>query len=301
MPRQITTSESGKLVGEEIKKSLDQAANRFDSLLDQDDLKLVTDIRNMVDAQDKKVNNMNERTDRMVSEGKRARGRLIEAQRKIFKLVDRKAAKQAAVGRNEFKIKQINERLLTLEKNIEHSKNCLRTEIRGPDEMLNSQKKLKIAYETQQDRHTRILRLLRRRDHVMEELKISVEKDTKYRERMNGLLDRLKNQMETQNKVKKNIVVKVDHIKALHQSILDTEPKLRQAHTRMRRVEVICFDLEDKINRRQEELGKIKVETAALHEDVNQAKVKYEIEKGKSFKGIDVKRQLIETIQNAKV
>jgi len=274
---------------------------RFESPLDMDDLKLVADIRDVVEKQDKKVKNMNERTDRMVAEGKRARGRLIEAQRKIFRLTDQRSAKQTTVDRNEFKIKQVDERLRTIETNIDFSKNCLRTEIRGPDEMLNSQKRLKLAYEQQQERHTRILRLLRRRDHVMGQLKISVEKENKYRERMQGLLDRLKNQMEKQNKVKKNIVVKVDNIKALHQNILNLEPKLRQAHTRMRRVEVICFDLEDKINRRQEDLGKTKVETAALHEDINQAKVKYEIEKGRSFKGVDVKRQLIETIQNAKV
>lgn len=275
--------------------------HRFESLLDQDDLKLVADIRDIVEKQEKKVKNQNERTDRMVTEGKRSRGRLLEAQRKIFALTDKRSAKQSAVDRNEFKIKQIDERLRSIEGNIDHTKNCLRTEIRGPDEMLNAQKRLKLAYEQQQERHTRILRLLRRRDHVMGQLKISVDKETKYRERMQGLLDRLKNQMEKQNKVKKNIVVKVDNIKALHQNILNLEPKLRQAHTRMRRVEVICFDLEDKINRRQEDLGKIKVETEAMQEDINQAKVKYEIEKGKSFKGIDVKRQLIETIQNAKV
>jgi chromosome segregation ATPase len=275
--------------------------NRFDNPLDQDDLKLVSDIRDTVEKQETKVRNINDKTDRMVAEGKRARGRLIEAQRKIFKLTDDRSSKQAAVDRNEFKIKQIDERLRSIESNIDHTKNSLRVEIRGPDEMLNAQKRLKLAYEQQQERHTRILRLLRRRDHVMGQLKLSVEKENKYRERMQGLLDRLKNQMENQNKVKKNIVVKVDNIKALHQNILNLEPKLRQAHTRMRRVEVICFDLEDKINRRHEEHGKIKVETEAMREDMNQAQVKFEILKGQSFKGIDVKKQLIETIQNAKV
>jgi len=275
--------------------------NRFDNPLDQDDLKLVSDIRDVVEKQETKVRNINDKTDRMVAEGKRARGRLIEAQRKIFKLTDERSAKQATVDRNEFKIKQIDERLRTIEHNIDHTKNSLRTEIRGPDEMLNAQKRLKIAYEQQQERHTRILRLLRRRDHVMGQLKLSVEKENKYRERMQGLLDRLKNQMENQNKVKKSIVVKVDNIKALHQNILNLEPKLRQAHTRMRRVEVICFDLEDKINRRHEEHGKIKVETEAMREDMHQAEIKFEMLKGQSFKGIDVKKQLIETIQNAKV
>jgi len=275
--------------------------HRFESPLDGDDLKLVADIRDVVYKQEKKVKNQNERTDRMVSEGKRARAKLLDAQRKIFKMGDQRSSKQAQLSRNEFKIKQIDERLRAIEANIDHTKNCLRSEIRGPDEMLNAQKRLKLAYEEQQERHTRILTLLRRRDHAVGQLKTSVDKDTKYRERMQGLMDRLKNQMEKQNKVKKNIVVKVDNIKALHQNILNLEPKLRQAHTRMRRVEVICFDLEDKMNRRQEDLGKIIVETEAMHEDINQAKVKYEIEKGKSFKGVDVKRQLIETIQNAKV
>jgi chromosome segregation ATPase len=274
---------------------------KFESALDQDDIKLVADIRECVQKTENKVRNINEKTDRMMAEVKKARGTLFDAQRKMFKLTDNRSKKQTDLDRNEFKIKQIDDRLRTIEHNIDHTKNSLRTEIRGPDEMLNAQKRLMIAYQQQQERHTRILRLLRRRDHVVSQLKVSTEKDQKYQERMQGLLDRLKNQMQNQDKVKKSIVVKVDNIKGLHQNILNLEPKLRQAHTRMRRVEVICFDLEDKINRKEEEHGKIKVETEALREDINQAQVKYEILKGQSFKGIDVKKQLIETIMEAKV
>jgi len=246
-----------------------------------------------LEKQEKTVREKDERTAHIVSEGLRARGKLLDTQKKVFNLTQTRCEKQAAVEHNHFKIKQIDDRLRTVENNITYTKSTLKLEARGPDQILNGQKLLKIAYEQQQEYHTRILRLLRRRDHVMGQLKISVDREDKYRERMQGLLDRLKNQMEKQNKVKKSIILKVDHIKALHQSILNVEPKLRMAHTRMRRVEVICFDLEDKINRRQEDLGKIKLETEVLHVDINQAKVKYELEKGKTFKGMDAKRQLI--------
>lgn len=279
---------------------LDRKGSKFDTPLDQNDLQLVSNIRDVVDKLEGKVNNINDKTSRMVAETKKSRGRLIGAQRKIFKLSDEKSIKLTQTDKCEFKIKQIDDRLRTIEKNIEFTKSSLRTEIRGPDEMLNAQKRLKLGYEQQQERSTRIMRLLRRRDHCVGQLKISAEKEGKYRERMQGLLDRLKNQMDNQNKVKKNIVVKVDNIKALHQNILNLEPKLRQAHTRMRRVEVICFDMEDKINRRHEDHEKIKVATEALKEDINQAKVKYEIQKGQTFKGLDSKRLLI-AIQNAKV
>ena len=71
---------------------------------------------------------------------------------------------------------------------------------------------------------------------------------------MGTLVDRLKYQVTRQEEVKKSIRTKVDNIKKMHAGILKLEPKLRDAHTRMRGVEVVVFELQEKINRKEDEI-----------------------------------------------
>lgn len=264
--------------------------------LDADDVKLVNDIRETVAQHQVKVDRVMFQADKYSDQTKAAKARILECRQKIFRMHEQRGVKQNLITRNEFEMKQIEGRLKSLEDNIDHARNSLRTEHRAPDELLKAQKNLKAAFETNQEANTRVMRLLRRRDHVVAQLHLSIEKENKYRERVQGLMDRLKVQIDKQNKLKAKIVVKVENIKTLHQEILQLEPKLRQSHTQMRRLEVVCFDLEDKINRRKEEYTKLRDEIAALEEEKEQSKVKYEIKHGKGYKGIDARANLLDIL-----
>lgn len=261
--------------------------------LDADDVKLINDIRETVGQNQVKLDRINFQADKFQDQTKACKARILECRQKIFRMHEQRGVKQNVITRNEFEMKQIEGRLKTLEENIEHSRNSLRLEHRAPDTILKAQKNLKSGFETNQEANTRVMRLLRRRDHVIAQLHLSIEKENKYRERIQGLMDRLKVQIDKQDKLKLKIVTKVENIKKLHQDILEMEPKLRQSHTQMRRVEVVCFDLEDKINRRREEYTKLRDEIAALEEEKEQSKVKYEIKHGKGYKGINARENLL--------
>lgn len=267
--------------------------------MEPDDVKLVTDIRDTVAQHQVKVDRIIFQADKYDEQTKANKAKLLECRQKIFRMHEQRNVKMSQIGRNEFEMKQIEGRLKALEENIDHARSSLRTEHRAPDALLVAQKRLKTAFETNQEANTRVMRLLRRRDHVISQLQLSIEKENKYRDRVQGLMDRLKVQIEKQDKLKAKIVSKVENIKTLHGDILGLEPKLRQSHTQMRRIEVICFDLEDKITRRNEEYTKLRDETAAMIQEKEQQKVKYEIKHGMSFK--EKERLALETLQKKNV
>ena len=76
----------------------------------------------------------------------------------------------------------------------------------------------------------------------------------RYRERMISLVDRLKYLVSRQEEAKKSIKEKVNNIKSAHKEIMELEPNLRNSFTRMRKIEIVVFELEDRINRKEDEI-----------------------------------------------
>ena len=76
----------------------------------------------------------------------------------------------------------------------------------------------------------------------------------RYRERMISLVERLKYLVSRQEEAKKSIKEKVNNIKSAHKEIMELEPKLRNSFTRMRKIEIVVFELEDRINRKEDEI-----------------------------------------------
>ena len=71
---------------------------------------------------------------------------------------------------------------------------------------------------------------------------------------MISLVERLKYLVSRQEEVKKSIKEKVSNIKSAHKEIMELEPKLRNSFTRMRKIEIVVFELEDRINRKEDEI-----------------------------------------------
>ena len=71
---------------------------------------------------------------------------------------------------------------------------------------------------------------------------------------MISLVDRLKYLVSRQEEAKKSIKEKVNNIKSAHKEIMELEPNLRNSFTRMRKIEIVVFELEDRINRKEDEI-----------------------------------------------
>ena len=71
---------------------------------------------------------------------------------------------------------------------------------------------------------------------------------------MISLVERLKYLVSRQEEAKKSIKGKVNNIKSAHKEIMELEPKLRNSFTRMRKIEIVVFELEDRINRKEDEI-----------------------------------------------
>ena len=71
---------------------------------------------------------------------------------------------------------------------------------------------------------------------------------------MISLVERLKYLVSRQEEAKKSIKEKVNNIKSAHKEIMELEPKLRNSFTRMRKIEIVVFELEDRINRKEDEI-----------------------------------------------
>lgn len=67
-------------------------------------------------------------------------------------------------------------------------------------------------------------------------------------------MDRLKYLLGRQEEKKKSIRSKVENIKRMHAAIFEIEPKLRESHTRMRKIEVYVFDVEERVKRKEDEV-----------------------------------------------
>ena len=71
---------------------------------------------------------------------------------------------------------------------------------------------------------------------------------------MISLVERLKYLVNRQEEAKVSIKKKVANIRSIHKESTELEPKLRDTYTRMRKIEIVVFELEDRINRKEDEI-----------------------------------------------
>ena len=76
----------------------------------------------------------------------------------------------------------------------------------------------------------------------------------RYREKISGLVERMKYQMARKEECKKSITEKVKNIKTMHFAMMELEPKLREMYTRMRCAETLVFNLEEELQRKENEI-----------------------------------------------
>lgn len=233
-----------------------------------EDTKLVSDVKENIANYESRQGVVDQKTAHIVEKTKKERARLMGTRKIIMSLHEQRAAKESIIERHEFKIKQIQDRLKTFQTSMEHSKMSMRTEYIGPGELLDCQKKLKEAFQTQAEWQQKMLKILKRRDHVVGQLKQAAGVENKYRERMKALLEKLRSEVEKQEAMKRRINEKVRNIKSIHAEMQEKEPKLRQSHTRMRRLEVSVINLEEQVTRKEEEIRRINAETQLKRDEV---------------------------------
>lgn len=222
----------------------------------------------------------------------RANQRIQNARGKIRQMHEIRAEKQDLLDRSEYKIKQVENRLKTVEHRIEATRQCMRVPNNASEEITRMSQRLKDTFQKKAELQAKMIRGMRRKDSMEKQIQAHQEKEAKYREKMKFLLERMKYQISRRDECKRSIKEKVDNIKEIHALMLELEPKLREMYTRMRRAEVSVYELEEKIQRKENEIRTTHKESIYAHEDKERAFVEFEVKKERKFKGHDAMKQL---------
>lgn len=244
-----------------------------------------TDLRGVSAAMDAKCKTHEMREKSFKERTQKARDRIVEARRKLSIMHEKRADKQFLIERAEFKTKQIENRLQTIEQRIEQTRQGMRISPNSSDVLMTAQKQLKDSFMKQSELHAKIIRGMRRKDALEKHLHAVQDKGARYRERMKIQVDRLKYSVGRQEEIKKSITDKVANLKNMHGQIMGLEPKLREAHTRMRRIEVVVFELEDKINRKEDDIRRLHKESIYKREEAQRATTEFDVKSNKNYKG----------------
>lgn len=222
----------------------------------------------------------------------RAIERITNSRKKIRVMHEIRAEKQDLIDRNEYKIRQFEQRLKTIEHRIETSKQGMRAPSNASDEILRTSQKLKDAFQKQSELQQTMIRGMRRKDALEKQIHAFQDKESKYREKMESLLDRMKYQIARRDESKRSITDKVNNIKAMHAAMIELEPKLREMYTRMRHAEVIVYETEEKISRKENEIRAVHKEAILASEEHERTFVEFEVKKERKFKGPEALKHL---------
>lgn len=225
------------------------------------------------------------REQKYVSMKEKAHERIESSRKKIRIMHEIRAEKQDLIDRNEYKSRQIEERLKTIEHRIEATRQSMRVPHNASEEMKRMGQRLKDAFQRQSELQTTMIRGMRRKDALEKQIHAFNDKESKYREKMTALIERMKYQMTRRDECKKNITEKVNNIKAMHAAMVTLEPKLREMYTRMRQAETSVYELEEKIQRKENEIRTVHKETIYTTEDQERAFIELEVKKERKFKG----------------
>jgi len=218
--------------------------------------------------------------------------RIDTARQKIRQMHEIRADKQDKIERNEYKLKQMENRLKTLEHRIESSRQNMRVPNNASEEIVRTSQRLKDVFQKQSELQGTMIRGMRRKDALEKQIQSYQEKESKYREKMKSQVERMKYQIGRRDECKKCITEKVKNIKDMHAAMVALEPKLREMYTRMRRAEVSVFEMEEKINRKENEIRTVHKESIYASEDYERKRCEYEVKSKRTFKGPDALKQL---------
>lgn len=221
-----------------------------------------------------------------------AKLRMDTARMKIRKMHETRAEKQDLIERADYKAKTLENRLKTLEAKIENTRQSMRIENDASAEIMCASKHLKESFQKQSELQAKIIRGMRRKDALEKQIHVFSDKESRYREKMSTLLERLKYLVNRQDEMKKSILDKVANIKKMHAAMIELEPKLRESYTRMRKNEVDVHVLEEKIARKEDEIRKVHRDAIFSAEEKERAFVKFEVQKERKFKGPDALKHL---------
>jgi len=266
--------------------------------MDTQNAKILSDYKGMTGQMESRCKTFENRERMHNDRTNIAKERILESRRKIHAMHEKRAEKEYAIERNEFKIKSIESRLKTVEQRFEHSRSSLRVDNTGSEKLIAKQKILKDSFVKQSELQAKIIRGMRRKDVLEKQLQSAHDKESRYRERVKSLVDRLKYLVGRQEEKKKSIRSKVENIKRMHAAIFEIEPKLRESHTRMRKIEVYVFDVEERVNRKEDEVRKIHKDIGYTKEEAQRTTTEIQVKKERTFRGPDALKQLAMTTTN---
>jgi len=224
----------------------------------------------------------------------RAQVRIDNARQKRSQMHETRAEKQDLIDRNEYKIRMLEERVKTLEYRIDASKQNLRLRADSNEEITKASQRLKDTLQKQSELQAQMIRGMRRKDGLEKSIQALQEKESKYRDKMKSLLERMKYQMERSDQCKKSVLEKVKNIKDMHAAMVGLEPKLREMYTRMRQAESYVFEMDEKVTRKENEIRQMHKDCIYASEDKERAFVELEVKRERKFKGPEALRYLAE-------
>lgn len=224
----------------------------------------------------------------------RSQQRIDSARQKRSQMHEIRAEKQDLIERNEYKIRILEDRVKTLEYRIDATKHNMRVRADSNEEITKASQRLKNIVQKKSELQATMIRGMKRKDGLEKQLQIVQEKESKYRDKMKDLIERMKYQMARRDECKRSILEKVGNIKVIHETMMKLEPDLREMYTRMRRAESYVFEMEEKVTRKENEIREMHKNCIYASENKERAFVELEVKKERKFKGPEALRYLAE-------